>query len=57
MTPLVALPVFGRQAGVPGLRMKDEGLIPTGTFKARGAAVEVSRAADYHPRAMLDQRG
>jgi threonine synthase len=26
--------------------MKDEGLIPTGTFKARGAAVGVSRAAE-----------
>ena len=24
--------------------MKDEGLMPTGTFKARGAAVGVSRA-------------
>src|SRR5439155_1092234 len=28
------------------LLMKDEGLIPTGTFKARGAAVGVSRAAE-----------
>jgi threonine synthase len=36
MTPLVPLPVFGRRVGVPGLLMKDEGLIPTGTFKARG---------------------
>jgi len=26
--------------------MKDEGLTPTGTFKARGAAVGVSRAAE-----------
>ena len=26
--------------------MKDEGLIPTGSFKARGAAVGVSRAAE-----------
>jgi len=31
---------------VPGLLMKDEGLIPTGTFKARGAAVGVSRARE-----------
>jgi threonine synthase len=38
MTPLVALPVFGRQVGVPGLLMKDEGLITTGTFKARGVS-------------------
>jgi threonine synthase len=46
MTPLVALPRFGSRIGVPGLLMKDEGLIPTGTFKARGAAVGVSRAAE-----------
>src|SRR5690242_11520887 len=38
MTPLLALPRMGRKLGVPGLLMKDEGQIPTGTFKARGAA-------------------
>jgi threonine synthase len=46
MTPLLALPQMGRAVGVPRLLMKDEGLIPTGTFKARGAAVGVSRAAE-----------
>jgi len=46
MTPLLKLPRMGRQLGVPGLCMKDEGLLPTGTFKARGAAVGVSRAAE-----------
>ncbi len=46
MTPLIAMPRLGREIGVPGLLMKDEGLIPTGTFKARGAAVGVSRAAE-----------
>jgi len=46
MTPLLALPTMGRKLGVPGLLMKDEGQIPTGTFKARGAAVGVSRAAE-----------
>ena len=46
MTPLIALPRLGRALGVPNLLMKDEGLIPTGTFKARGAAVGVSRAAE-----------
>jgi threonine synthase len=46
MTPLVTLPRLGSRIGVPGLLMKDEGLIPTGTFKARGAAVGVSRAAE-----------
>jgi threonine synthase len=44
MTPLLPLPTYGAAIGVPGLLMKDEGLIPTGTFKARGAAVGVSRA-------------
>jgi threonine synthase len=31
---------------VPRLWMKDEGLVPTGSFKARGAATGVSRAAE-----------
>src|SRR5215469_13133257 len=46
MTPLVGLPRYGASIGVPKLLMKDEGLLPTGTFKARGAAVGVSRAAE-----------
>jgi len=46
MTPLLPLPRYGARIGVPGLLMKDEGLVPTGTFKARGAAVGVSRAAE-----------
>jgi threonine synthase len=46
MTPLLPVPRIGRELGVPGLLMKDEGLLPTGTFKARGAAVGVSRAAE-----------
>jgi len=46
MTPLLAMSQLGKHLGVPGLVMKDEGLIPTGTFKARGAAVGVSRAAE-----------
>jgi threonine synthase len=46
MTPLLELPRLGAEYGVPGLLMKDEGLIPTGTFKARGAAVGASRARE-----------
>ncbi len=46
MTPLLAMPRLGKALGVPNLLMKDEGLMPTGTFKARGAAVGVSRAAE-----------
>ena len=50
MTPLLGLPAYGRELGVPELLMKDEGLIPTGTFKARGAAVGVSRAYEVGVR-------
>ena len=46
MTPLLPLARYGARIGVPKLVMKDEGLIPTATFKARGAAVGVSRAAE-----------
>ncbi len=46
MTPLLRLPTYGAAIGVPGLLMKDEGLVPTGSFKARGAAVGVSRARE-----------
>jgi threonine synthase len=46
MTPLLPLPAYGASIGVPQLMMKDEGLVPTGTFKARGAAVGVSRARE-----------
>lgn len=50
MTPLLPMTRYGAAIGVPGLLMKDEGLVPTGTFKARGAAVGVSRAAELGVR-------
>jgi threonine synthase len=46
MTPLTPMPRLGHEIGLPGLLMKDEGVLPTATFKARGAAVGVSRAAE-----------
>ena len=46
MTPLLRLARLGQDVGIPHLYMKDEGIIPTGTFKARGAAVGVSRAKE-----------
>jgi threonine synthase len=52
MTPLLALPSYGAHIGVPALLMKDEGLVPTGSFKARGAAVGVSRARELGVRAV-----
>jgi threonine synthase len=45
-TPLYEMPVLGSRLGLHRLMVKDEGLLPTGTFKARGAAVGVSRAGE-----------
>ena len=45
-TPLLPAPRYGAAVGVPRLLVKDEGLVPTGSFKARGAAVGVSRARE-----------
>jgi threonine synthase len=52
MTPLLPLPAYGAALGVPGLLMKDEGALPTGSFKARGAAVGVARARELGVRAV-----
>jgi threonine synthase len=46
MTPLLEMGRLGQELGVPRLLMKDESPLPTATFKARGAAVGVSRAAE-----------
>lgn len=46
MTPLLPMPRLGQDMTIPNLLMKDEGIIPTGTFKARGAAVGVSKAKE-----------
>jgi threonine synthase len=46
MTPLLRLLRMGRHLDLSKLWMKDEGLLPTGTFKARGATVGVSRARE-----------
>ncbi|WP_433316374.1 threonine synthase [Micromonospora sp. CA-269861] len=45
-TPLLRAPAYGTEIGIADLMIKDEGLIPTGSFKARGAAVGVSRARE-----------
>jgi threonine synthase len=46
MTPLLALPRLGADYGIPALLMKDESLVPSGSFKARGAALGVSKAKE-----------
>ena len=48
LTPIIPLKKAGSKAGIPRLLLKDEGIIPTGTFKARGAAVGVSKAKELN---------
>lgn len=45
-TPIIPLRSAGEKSKITNLFLKDEGVIPTGTFKARGAAVGVSRAKE-----------
>jgi threonine synthase len=52
MTPLQPLPRLGAAYDLPGLLVKDEGALPTGSFKARGAAVGVSRARELGVRTL-----
>jgi threonine synthase len=44
-TPLLRPASLGTRVGLPGLLVKDDGLNPTGTFKARGASCGISMAA------------
>jgi threonine synthase len=46
MTPLVHTRRIGDSLGVPDLWIKDEGLNPTGSFKARGFSCAVSMAVE-----------
>ena len=45
-SPLLALDRLGKMLGISNLYLKDESSNPTGTFKARGIAVAVSRAIE-----------
>ncbi|HEV7127943.1 MAG TPA: threonine synthase [Ktedonobacterales bacterium] len=45
-TPLLPAPRLGRRLGFERLSVKEEGLNPTGSFKARGIAAAVSRAKE-----------
>jgi threonine synthase len=45
-TPLLAAPTLGGEIGIDRLLVKDEGLNPTGSFKARGLGMAVSRARE-----------
>jgi threonine synthase len=43
-TPLVSLPRLSEELGTAEILVKDEGRLPTGSFKARGPAMAVSMA-------------
>lgn len=51
-TPVLPLDRLGPELGLRHLTLKDEGLNPTGTFKARGASAGVSRARELGARAI-----
>ncbi len=46
MTPFVQMKKLGENMNIPNLYIKDEGIIPTGSFKTRGASVGVSKAKE-----------
>ncbi len=45
-TPLVPLPAMEQRLGATSIVMKDEGRLPTGSFKARGIGMAVSMAKE-----------
>ena len=46
-TPIMALPNTARRSGATSLLVKDEGRLPTGSFKARGLAMAISMAKQF----------
>jgi len=46
-TPIVALPNIAAREGASNLLVKDEGRLPTGSFKARGLAMAVTMAKQF----------
>ncbi len=46
MTPIIDAQRLGKEVGSPGLLLKDEGVCPTGSFKARGLSAAVSKAKE-----------
>jgi threonine synthase len=46
-TPMVALPKTAAREGASNLLVKDEGRLPTGSFKARGLAMAVTMAREF----------
>lgn len=46
MTPMIDAKRLAVEVGSPGLLLKDEGVCPTGSFKARGLSAAVSKAKE-----------
>lgn len=46
LTPFLKTNRLGKDMDIDNLYIKDEGIIPTGSFKARGAAVGISKAKE-----------
>ncbi len=47
MTPLLEVPRLAAHFGTPHLQVKDESRLPTGSFKARGMALAISKAKEF----------
>ncbi|CAO3358770.1 threonine synthase [Azospirillum melinis] len=52
VTPLVPLPRLAKRLGAAELLVKDEGRLPTGSFKARGLVMAVSMARAFNIKHM-----
>lgn len=53
MTPLLPAPRLGAALGLPRLLVKDEGQLPTGSFKSRGQSACISMAKELGQRAVV----
>ena len=53
MTPVLPLQTLGKKYDLPQLFLKDESLNPTGSFKARGLSVAVSKAKELGIRSCI----
>ena len=53
MTPMLPMARLSKQYGFEGLWVKDEGANPTGSFKARGISMALSKALEHGAQALV----
>ncbi|MFC2048231.1 pyridoxal-phosphate dependent enzyme [Chloroflexota bacterium] len=53
MTPIITLKTIGSRLEMIDLWLKDESILPTGTFKCRGATVGVSKARELGVKILI----